>query len=166
MARGVPVQPKTRTKIIALIRQEVARNEIARRCGVSTATVSRIARAEGLTFDRSQTKAATAAQTVDLTAARLRLAEKMTARAERMLDDLDGEYLVYNFGGKDNTYNERVLAKPPVEVQRNAVTTAGIAFDKLTRIIEKSDETDGLAPVESMLGRLATRFGLVEATDE
>src|SRR5690606_33096903 len=100
MARGVPVQPETRAEIVALLKQEIARNEIARRCGVSTATVTRIAKAEGHRFDRSQTRAATAAQSIDLAAGRVRLAEKMLAASESMLDRIDDEYLVYNFGGK------------------------------------------------------------------
>lgn len=153
MSRGVPVQPKTRAKIVDLIQQEVPRNQIARDCGVSTATVSRIAKAAGLEFDRSQTRAATSAREVDLAALRTRLAEKMADRSERMLDRLDSPYLVYNFGGKDNTYEEHTLDSPPVEVERNAVATAGIAFDKLTRIVER--DSSGTDDAVGMLGALA-----------
>lgn len=156
MARGVPVHPKTRAKVIDLIQQEMPRNQIARECGVSTATVSRIAQSAGLTFDRAQTKAATAARGADLAALRTRLAEKMGLRAERMIDRLDDPYLVYNFGGKDNTYEEHTLERAPVEVERNTVATAGIAFDKLTRIVEKSDT--GLDQAVGVLDTIAEGF--------
>lgn len=165
MARGVPVQPETRAKIIKLIRQEVARNEIARQCGVSPTTVTRIAKAEGLAFDRSATKVAVAAHKVDLAESRQLLAEKMLIAAHGMLDSIDSPYEVFNFGGKDNTFNSHTFDTPPVEVKRNILTTAGIAFDKASRIVEADRGVEGLAPVESMLGRLAQRFGLVD-TDE
>lgn len=114
-------------------------NGIARELGCAASTVSRWAKSEGLTFDRSKTAAAVAAHTVDLAAGRIRLAEKMLAASEDMLDTIDGPYEVYNFGGKDNTFESRVLDSAPVEVRRNVITTAGITFDKLTRIVEKSD---------------------------
>jgi hypothetical protein len=105
--------------------------------------VSRWAKEEGLAFDRAQTAQAVAAHTIDLAAGRQRLAEKMLARAEQLLDSLDNPYVVYSFGGRDNVYNEHKLDKPPVEVIRNAVTTAGITFDKLTRIVEKDPDVSG-----------------------
>lgn len=73
-----------------------------------------------------------------------------------MLDDIDGEYLVHNFGGKDNDYNEHLLDTTPVEVKRNIITTAGITFDKLTRIVEKSDT--GLEQTVGVLDTIADGF--------
>lgn len=130
--------------------------EIAKEVGVVPSTISRWAEREGLPFDRSKTAAATKAHTVDLAAARIRLAEKMHAAAEDMLDRIDDPYLVYNFGGKDNTYEERTLDTAPVEVRRNIIVTAGIAFDKLTRIVEK--DTGGLDDAVGMLDTLADGF--------
>jgi transcriptional regulator with XRE-family HTH domain len=124
---------------------------IARELGVAKSTISRWAKADGIGFDRAKTAEATAAKSIDLAAARTRLAEKMAHRAEQLLDSLDGEYLVYSFGGRDNTYSEHLLKKPPVEVIRNAVTTAGITFDKLTRIVEKDPDVSGAASVVQSL---------------
>ncbi|WP_336633604.1 MULTISPECIES: terminase gpP N-terminus-related DNA-binding protein [unclassified Microbacterium] len=137
-------------------------NAIARKLGVGVATISRWAKDEGLAFDRSQTAMAVRAHTIDLAESRLLLAKKLQVAAHDLLDSLDGEYLVYSFGGKDNVYSEHTLDRPPVEVIRNAVTTAGIAFDKATKVVEAESGAAGLAPVESMLGRLAQRFGLIE----
>ena len=132
-----------RAQLHKLHAQELSVRAIAEKLGVSRSTVSRWAKEEGLAFDRTQTAQAVAAHSVDLAAARIRLAEKVAYRAEQLLDSLDGPYLVYNFGGKDNTYSEHTLEKPPVEVVRNAVTTAGIAFDKLSRIVERDPDVSG-----------------------
>lgn len=132
-----------RAQLRKLHAQELSVRAIAEKLGVSRSTVSNWAKQEGLTFDRTQTAKANAAQSIDLAAARIRLAEKMAHRAEQLLDSLDGKYLVYNFGGKDNTYSEHTLDKPPVEVVRNTVTTAGIAFDKLSRIVERDPDVSG-----------------------
>lgn len=129
---------------------------IAKELGCAPSTVSRWAERAGVVFDRARTAAAVKAHTVDLAAGRIRLAEKMLAASEAMLDGIDGEYLVYNFGGKDNDYNEHLLATAPVEVKRNIITTAGITFDKLTRIVEKSDT--GLEQAVGVLDTLAEGF--------
>lgn len=145
-----------KAQVLALHAEGLARNEIARRVHISAGSVTNICRAEGLTFDRSETKQATEARSVDLAAGRIRLAEKMLAASEGMLDVIDGPYEVYNFGGKDNTFESRVLDSAPVEVRRNIITTAGITFDKLTRIVEKSDT--GLEQAVGVLDTLAEGF--------
>lgn len=132
-----------RAQLRELHQQDLSVRTIADRLGVSRSTVSRWAKEDGLEFDRSQTAKANAANAIDLAAARQRLAEKMLARSEALLDSLDNPYLVYSFGGKDNEYNEHELDRPPVEVIRNAVTTAGITFDKLSRIVERDPDVSG-----------------------
>lgn len=142
-----------RTEVLRLHTEGHSRNEIARRTGISTGSVTNICRAHDRAFDRSETKQANAARQTDLAAARIRLAGKMLHRSEEMLDALDAPYLVYNFGGKDNTYEEHTLAAAPVEVRRNAVVTAGITFDKLTRIVER--DNGGLETAVGVLDSLA-----------
>lgn len=148
-----------RQQVIDLHSQGIPRNQIARDVGISAGSVTNICRNAGLTFDRSETKHATEARQVDLAAGRIRLAEKMLAASEEMLDTIDGPYLVYNFGGKDNDYNEHLLDSAPVEVRRNVITTAGITFDKLTRIVEKSDT--GLEQAIGVLDTLSEGFRAV-----
>lgn len=136
--------------------EDLSCREIAKALGVVPSTISRWAEREGLAFDRSRTAAATKAHTVDLAAARIRLAEKMQAATEDMLDRIDDPYLVFNFGGKDNTFESRELDSAPVEVRRNIIATAGITFDKLTRIVEKSDT--GLDQAVGVLDQIAEGF--------
>ncbi|MHA3724332.1 GcrA family cell cycle regulator [Leucobacter sp. HY1910] len=125
--------------------------KIAEQIGVSRSTVSAWAKQEGLSFDRSKTAQAVAAKSIDLAAGRQRLAEKMLAVAEDMLDRIDDPYVVYSFGGKDNTFEQATLDSAPVEVRRNIVTTAGITFDKLTRIVEKDTDLTGVTSVVQSL---------------
>jgi predicted transcriptional regulator len=139
-------------------------NAIARELGVDPATVSRWAKGKGLSFDRSQVAAANEAHRVDLAAGRIRLAEKMLAASESMLDRIDAPYLVFSFGGKDNDYNEHLLESAPVEVRRNVITTAGITFDKLTRIVENSGQ--GSDDAKSMLAQLGKALGIGQETNE
>lgn len=148
----------------ALYDQGLGCNAIARELGVDPATVSRWAKKAGLSFDRSKVAAANEAHKVDLAAGRIRLAEKMLAASESMLDKIDDPYLVYAFGGKENEYNEHELTSAPVEVRRNVITTAGITFDKLTRVVENSG--DGADNAKSMLAELGRALGIGQETTE
>ncbi|QIK63849.1 helix-turn-helix domain-containing protein [Leucobacter viscericola] len=123
--------------------EELSLSAIARELGVAKSTISRWAKEDNLAFDRSQTADAVAAKSIDLAAGRQRLAEKMLAASEDMLDRIDEPYLVYNFGGKDNDYEEHELESAPVEVRRNVITTAAITFDKLSRIVERDPDVSG-----------------------
>lgn len=134
-------------------------NAIARMLGVSPATISRWAEAEGVKFNREQAALAVRAHTVDLAEARVLLAQKMVTAASDMLDELEGTYLVYSFGGRDNDYNEHVLDRPPVEVVRNVVTTAGIAFDKASKVVE-SQQDPGEVGAKAMLSELGKALGI------
>lgn len=146
-------------RALELAEQGMSCRGIAKELGCAPSTVSRWADRAGVSFDRAQTAAAVKAHTVDLAAGRVRLAEKMLAASEAMLDKIDEPYLVYNFGGKDNTFEQAELASAPVEVRRNVITTAGITFDKLTRIVEKSDT--GLDQAVGVIDTLAAGFTAV-----
>lgn len=136
--------------------REMSCRQIAKELGVAPSTISRWAEREGLSFDRFQTQAASRAHAIDLEATRMRLVAKSAHRSEQMLDILEDPFLVYNFGGKDNTYEEHTLEQAPVDVWQKAVQTAGMAIDRLTRIIEKSNpELEG---AEGILDASAAMF--------
>ncbi|MFJ9817916.1 hypothetical protein ACIRU3_22170 [Streptomyces sp. NPDC101151] len=63
----VPVHPRAEM-VVVLAQQGVGRNEISRRTGISTASVSRIAAAHGIEFDGSQTEVALKARIAELKA--------------------------------------------------------------------------------------------------
>lgn len=61
----VPVHPRAEM-VVVLAQQGIGRNEISRRTGISTASVSRIAAAHGIEFDGSQTEVALKARIAQL----------------------------------------------------------------------------------------------------
>lgn len=135
------IPDKTRQKVLQLHKQGHTRNQIARQTGISTTSVTKICKEAGLTFSREQTKHATAAKQADLAALHADLALKMALAAHETMDSFSKPYLVHNFGGVDNQYSEHILDTPPAEVRRNMMTTAGIAFDKITKARELAGET-------------------------
>lgn len=159
------LQPK-RALMRKLHADGLSAGKIARELGVATSTVSRWAKADGLSFDRSSIAKTLAAQQVDLAAGRQRLAEKMLAAAEQMLDDLNKPYIVFSFGGRDNVYNEHQLDQPPVETKRNIITTAAITFDKLTRIVERDPDVSGAESAVRALQAGLTAAAAVLRTEE
>jgi len=170
VARGRPVEAETRAEAIRLCREGKTRNAIARELNLGAATITKIVSDAGLSFDRTKTEKAVKARSVDLSDMRTRLAQKMGLAAEDMLDKLDSPYLVFNFGGKDNTYEEHTLTDAPVEVRRSAVVTAGIAFDKITRIVERDPDTSGatsvLSAIETGLRAVVDQLDAGATTDD
>lgn len=127
-------------------------NAIARELGVGAATISRWAEREGLSFARDQTATAVRARTIDIADSRTLLTKKMLLVAHDALDNLDGPYLVYNFGGAENVYSEHLLDTPPIEVARTAQTIAKDAHAVATKTLEQTPE--GLRAAESLLDRI------------
>ncbi|MGF3057111.1 helix-turn-helix domain-containing protein [Microbacterium sp. YY-01] len=72
-----PVDPETRTRIVELAEQGMARNAIAREVGVSASTVTKYAKRAGIAFDRSKTAEATRAREIDNAATRAEIAAGM-----------------------------------------------------------------------------------------
>lgn len=125
-----PVTDETRARVAELHGQGLGRNAIARELDLPAATVSGIARTLGLEFDRSSTALALRARQLDLAAERQQVKAMLLVRARDALEAMDAPALVYSFGGKDNTYAERLLDAPPVGDQRNLMTIAGIALTR------------------------------------
>lgn len=88
------------------------------------------ARAEGLSFVRTQTASAVHTHTVDLAAERMLLAEEMMGAVRTALREFKGPVVVYNFGDKDNAFEQTTLHRAPMSMRHDALTAAGIAFDK------------------------------------
>lgn len=71
---------------------------------------------------------------------------------EKLVSELEGEYLVFNFGGRDNTYAEHLLAAPPVEAKRALMATVRDAMRTVLDIDRHDNRNEeGLAAVDSWL---------------
>lgn len=148
---GRPITDDERARLADLHAQGLSRNEIARELGRAQSTISKLAAAAGLTFDRARTAEATRVKVVDAKARRAQLATDLLADAERMRQQLWTPTTIYNFGGKENTYNEHQVERPPFRDQRDIVHSVGLLVDKHVRLTEVDADLQGLPAVDAWL---------------
>lgn len=162
MAQGRPVEAAVRARAIELIKQGIPRNAIARELMIAPSSVSVIAREEELSFDRAtQTASATAARMADLKARRIELIDELVSKAADHLVAIDQPFLAFNFGGKENDYNEHTLDRAPTGDILNLHRAASIALKDARELI-RDDDDEGVAEAESMLMNLILELGLHE----
>ena len=133
---------------------------IAKELGRSPAAVSRFCaqQAPPLSFDRAQTSAATEAKVADAKARRAALQLHLLDDAEKLRLQLWKRTVAFNFGGKDNTYNEHELDQPTFADQLKIMQATGIAVDRSLKLAEH--DSDGAEQVRSLLGGIAEALGL------
>lgn len=154
MPQGKPLDDTTRAAILVDIRAGKSRNAIARDHQVSAGSVTKLAQEIGHRFDRSKTKNATEAAKADNAALRASTSRRLLLKANEFLDQMDRPHTAFNFGGKDNTYNEKQLDRPPVSDLRNLMTAAAVAIDKHI-VIEKHDNSgESHAAVDAWLSEM------------
>lgn len=147
-----PRIPQAKRDAIAdAIRAGGKRNQIARDFDVGVGSVTLIAQENGLAFDRSETKRATEAKVADNKAFRAEVSREFLEKARDLLEQMDGEHLAFSFGGRDNTYREHKLAKPPPAELRNLIVSAAVAFDKHLAADRHDSDDQGLAAVDAWL---------------
>lgn len=147
-----PVTDDDRAAIRDLHAAGHGRNEIARRLGRSGRTISVEAAAMGLSFDRAEmTEAATRNRTADLAEQRAILAQALTEDALRLTEQIWQPAKIYNFGGKDNDYNERDVDEPPADAKRALMGAAGMAIDRSLKLVPVETDQQGLAAVDQWL---------------
>jgi hypothetical protein len=130
--------------------------QVAAKHSVAPSTVTKLAKDAGIVdaFERAQTKNATAAAQIDNKAMRVLAAQRLIVKAHETLDQMDAPHLVFNFGGKDNTYEEHLLSKPPTGDLRNLMVITATAIDKHL-VLERHDANEPDA-AGSLLGALLT----------
>lgn len=157
-----PVADAVRARAVELVGEGVPRNAIARELHIAPSTVSRIAADAGLTFERAnQTASATAARQHDMKVRRLELIEELMSKAVDHLVAIDQPFLAFNFGGKENEYNEHELERAPTGDILNLHRAASLAL-KDARDLIRDDDDQGVAEAESMLMNLILELGLNE----
>jgi hypothetical protein len=117
-------------------------------------SVARRMRHLGIIVDRTATLAATTANVTDARSRRAALELALLEDAERLRRQLFAPTVVFNFGGKDNTYEERTLAQPPHADQLKIVQAAGAAIDRSIKIAVH-DADGGIVDALSMLDGIA-----------
>ncbi|MEU6279745.1 hypothetical protein [Streptomyces sp. NPDC047028] len=150
-------------QVAALHGQGLGRNEIARRIGRGQRTVSVIAAELGLTFDVTLTEEATRHRVAQLAALRADTALDLHLDALKLTQSMWEPATIYNFGGKDNSYNSEHVDEPPAIDKKNLMAAAGIALEKSLKLVPPADDS-GADDARSMLGQLMV--GLKAAYDQ
>ncbi|GLH97358.1 helix-turn-helix domain-containing protein [Phytohabitans aurantiacus] len=154
-----PVNEDDERLVAELHAEGLSRNEIARRIHRSGRTVSRIADKLNLSFERGdQVREATQARKADARAKRAALAVSLLDDAERLRQQLFAACMVYNFGGKDNTFEQALINEPSFRDKRDLMGAIGTAIDKAVRL-DEYDADPGIDAAKSMLGALAAGLG-------
>ncbi|MEE8666953.1 MAG: GcrA family cell cycle regulator [Bifidobacterium mongoliense] len=126
-------------KLKQLHSQGLSLNEIARQLHRSNSTIGKYSKQLGLSYARARTKNATKAKQADAAALRADLKLRLLREAGLMLDSLHQPFLLGGLGGKDNSYSEHVMPKPPPAEMRNLMTSVGIALQRSIEL-EKVDQ--------------------------
>lgn len=131
MARNPPVTDQERARVAQLHADGLNCRQIADEIGRARSTVSGIARALGLAFDRAQTETATTARQVDAKARRAQLADRALDTADEM--------------------ERRALAADTGRDARDYAAAYGVFIDRHIRLSEVDADQQGLAAVDAWL---------------
>lgn len=150
-----PLTNQERDEIARLLEAGQSHAEIARTVGRATGTIANIAKSIGWSGDQSRAlrvRKANENRSAYSADRRAELAARATERAQEMLERWEAPYLVFNFGGRDNDYNEHQLAEAPIEAKRAMAQT----FRDLMRTVIEIDRHDnrqdeGLSAVDEWL---------------
>ncbi|WP_076260854.1 helix-turn-helix domain-containing protein [Intrasporangium flavum] len=137
--------------------------DIATEIGTTKSTIDRRLRALGITLDRSSTEAATKANTLDAKARRAKLQLALLEDAERLRAQAWQPTIAFNFGGKDNTYNEHQLDQPTFADQLKIMQATGIAIDRALKL--DLHDAGGSTAVIGLLQQTAAALGIHDETD-
>lgn len=165
MKRPRTDQSDSRARLVAEHHAKgLGRNEIARATGIPAATVTVIARALGLSFERTATAAAVEAKRQDNAVLRGQLIDRLYREANRKLTQLESEKaerwptLVRGEGGIEET---RRLDYIPAKDYAQVSQSVGYLVTHAARL-EAVDNPAGQAAV-SLLSSLAAQFGVKDA---
>lgn len=136
-----PLTDTERQAIIDALNAGTPYADIAQTTGRSTSTISRIAQSIGHKAGQTNLVRAREARSAYTAERRAEIAGRLTERVEEIIERMEGEFLVYNFGGSDNTYCEHQLDAPPVD----ALRAMGQTVRDLLRTVLDIDRHDNRA---------------------
>jgi len=159
-----PVTEEDRRRVAELHGQGKSRNAIAAEIGRSGRTVSRICAEHNppLTFERTRTAAATEAKKADGAARRAALQLEALDAAAKLFSQMFAPTKIYNFGGKENDYNERDVDEPPFRDKRDIATSIKALADTALKLAEY-DKATGNDGEKGMLGEFRDQLRAARA---
>lgn len=155
-----PITEPEYVRIVELLGEGLSRHAVARTVGRSPSAVQRIAVAEGFAASeaaRARTANATTARRSFCAERRAEHAAAMQDEIRRLLELLDAPTVVYNFGGRDNTYAEHTLPRPDAAAIGRLVD-AICNLQRTVLAIDKQDNRDH-ATLSAFDDFLATMIG-------
>lgn len=156
-----PLTPADRQRILDLHATGMSRNDIARETGRSTGSVTAVVKKAGGTFDRTMTEAATAAKKADAAALRAQLELDYLEDAQKLRKQLWEPCIAFNFGGKDNTYEEHNLDEP-VFADKLKIMQASTTASSAALRIDTHRNDGGMTAAVSLVDRMLDHFGYNE----
>ncbi|MFJ3097363.1 helix-turn-helix domain-containing protein [Streptomyces hydrogenans] len=152
--RPRPVTEADEQAVRRLHAEGLGRNEIARRLDRGTRTISVIAARLNIEFECTRTEKATQHRTAQLAEKRAILADALMDDALRLTAQMWEPAVVFNIGGKDNTYTEEHVPEPPAADKRALMSAAATAAAQSLRLVPPRDD-QGVSEAVSLLGNLA-----------
>lgn len=148
-----PFTDREREQVAALHAQGHGRNAISRETGIHNRRVSAIAAELGLSFVRggARTAAATEARKADAATRRSEIEAAALDAAQRLLGQMFSRALVYNFGGKENTYESTTLEEPPFGDKRAIATSVQALMQTALKIAEHDRADASVSGVDAWL---------------
>jgi hypothetical protein len=148
------ISDEERQRIVDLLPSGRSARSIAKETGRSANTVSRIAKAEGHVWGRVNLARAQDARLAYGAEWRADFAKRLAAKCDGLLDSMEGSYLVYNFGGRDNVYTEHTLDAPPTDAKAQLVKSIRLAIQTVLDIDRHDRTDDDMAVVDEWLKAL------------
>jgi hypothetical protein len=87
----------------------------------------------------------------DSAARRAETSRRFLEKSNELLDMMDQPHVAFNFGGRDNTYEEHMFAKPPVDALRTLMAAAAQAFGQHLAQDRHDADEGGLSAVDAWL---------------
>lgn len=118
--------------------------DIAEEVGRSPDTVSRRAKKKGHIFGRINAERACEARKWYCAESRAKIAARLEEEANLLIDDLHKPFIAFNFGGKENDYNEHHFDEPPTEAKFTIMRAVQSAIRTVTDIVKvDASSSDG-----------------------
>jgi hypothetical protein len=136
-SRRKEIPPDDVAVMVDLANSGIGRNEIARRTGWSTATVSKCCAAAGATFDRTFNEAARVALGIDLKDRQLGICHDLYGIIEETIDDLRSPSSEWKW--TPDGMVEIPIGRPTAQDARSMMVTIGIAIDKAELLFPAGD---------------------------
>ena len=141
-----------RQLVIDLLPSGRSCNSIAKEIGRSPHVVSKIAKSVGHDWACAPLARACAASKAYGSEWRADFGQRLAAKCDDLLKEMDSPCLVHSFGGKDNEYSEHLLDCPPIADKERLMKSMRLAIQTIMDIARHdSDGGMGMAAVDEWL---------------